>query len=225
MELAPRSSKYDIKRLRTAPDKDTRQIDTADEQRWIAEQTKTPPPAPHVPPPPVREVWPDTTVAAYCRDVGRMTLDEFNWCLAKNHWDADLHHIPYGAPTPPVLEPVWWWPGWGSRWGKLTEARNPHGYVDNWFARGKARAREPFKHYFGTLESEMAREFAAAIETLTLEQAVRRQEGRLRSEVAEAAARLGPTFVPPKLSQETLSQGSLRQVSLAGESVSLHGRK
>ena len=45
-----------------------------------------------------------------------MTLEEYLWCLAKNHWDDELEHIPMGWPEPALLEPVWWWQGYHTRW-------------------------------------------------------------------------------------------------------------
>ncbi len=93
--------------------------------------------------------------------------------------DVDLQHLPFGAPNPPLIDPVWWWTGWGTRWGKLAKPRNPYGYVHNWFVQGKARARAAFMPYFGTYTSEMACEFASSIETISLETAVRRDEGTL----------------------------------------------
>lgn len=226
IELAPRSDKYNVRpavtpAAGTRPSTQATRASTASsEAQWLAAQTKRPAPPPPRIPTPIVEHWPDSAVARYCRDVGKMSLEEFQWCLDKNHWDAELQHIPFGAPEPPLIDPVWWWPGWGSRWGKLAKPRNPYGYVHNWFVRGKVRAREEFKPYFGTYESEMAREFAASIETIPLVVAVRRDEGTLRSEVAEAAA-LEPTFVPPEAPPAALSRGA----SLSRTSLSLHNKK
>lgn len=88
------------------------------------------------------------------------------------------------------------------------------------------RAREEFKPYFGTYESELAKEFRADIETLSLTQTIRVEEGSLHSEFVppvgslelSAASAGDPEFVPPPMS---LSQASMH----SGGSFSHHGRK
>lgn len=162
---------------------------TAEELRWRRVQTRRHVEPPVVPPPPPVEVWPEGSVPTYCRDVAKMTLEEYKWCLTRNHWDDELQHIPAGWPDPPLMEPVWWWKGYGSRWGPvdLSADINQHSYVERWFLRGKSVVRAPFKMYFGTLETECKQEFMDAKErgSSSIQQSLAEEEAARR--IASAA--------------------------------------
>lgn len=202
LEVAPNSDKYSLAVIRGMGGGSVAAVPTSAQVQayadWLRAQTKRPATPSPPPPVPVVEHWPESPVAAFCRDVGGMSLAEFDWCLNKNHWDADLGHLPLGHPHPPLQEPVWWWAGWGSIWGKVPGGTDPYRYVENWFVRGKARSREPFTPYFGTKESEAAAEFSAALGGASLQQSLLEAE-------AESGARAlnngglesDPVFVPP----------------------------
>ena len=121
MDIAPNTSKYDVRNTLAASHAKLEGPQT-DELRWREQQTRashrpeTPPP---VPPPPPVELWPDGSVPAFCRDVAKMTLEEYQWCVTKNHWNDELEHVPMGWPKPPLMEPVWWWQGYDTRWAPL----------------------------------------------------------------------------------------------------------
>jgi hypothetical protein len=206
--LAPRSDKYNVGR----PVKIDSDAQSAEEEEWLKRETRKPAVVPPPAPPPIVEHWPDTSVAKYCRDVAKMTLAEFQWCLNKNHWDADLAHIPAGWPQPPLQEPVWWWPGWGSRWGVLPKPLNRGKYVDCWFVRGKLRAREEFRPFFGTNESEMAEEFSKqSTAGLSLADAIRLEEAAIAS--AQESQTLEPLFIPPSSVTSEMFLDSLSEAS------------
>lgn len=185
-------------------------------------QTRVAPPVPVPAPPPPLEHWPDTSVACYCRDAAHMTLEEFDWCLRKNHWNADLEHVPAGWPSPPLQEPVWWWPGWGTKWGKLPQPVDRNRYVECWYIRGKSRAREEFKPYFGTLESETAAEFSKqSLGSGSLAEAIRREEASLMQGSLEDNSLVGgvePLFIPPASISADMFRESLSDASAASRS-------
>ena len=138
-------------------------------------------------------------MAAYARDVAKMTLVEFQWCLDKNHWNAELEHMPYGHPDPPLQEPVWWWPGWGAVYGAVPGGINTDKYVERWFIRGKERAREDFTPFFGTYESDALEEFAKKnVGTGSFADAVRREVSKHTD--LEAAARSVASLASAELS-------------------------
>jgi hypothetical protein len=162
MALPPTSAKYALAEVKTR-DLGASIPPTPRETAWRRRQTRVRSPSPPRAVVPPVEVWPEGPVPEFCRDAARMTLEEYQWCLRVNHWDDDLQHMPEGHPSPPLLTPVWWWPGYGSRWGSVQLGNaNPYGYVDQWFTRGRDVVRAPFKMFFGTLESEAAAEFTKA---------------------------------------------------------------